>query len=128
MPTSVPTSATRRLLAALAVVACVLGLSFSVAGAQTPATDPTAETTTADTGPDGSAPADTTNGSTTDDSTSITDELLPTPTPEVEGDGFEPVDVIDWIKDNIAIVIVAVGVVLLVALWKWASRPARTKF
>ena len=49
----------------------------------------------------------------------------PPPNPD---EGLQPEDVFDWLKDNVVLVIVVVGLVLLVGLWKLVSRPPTTKF
>jgi hypothetical protein len=61
----------------------------------------------------------------------------PTPTPSPpepeERTTFEKItdsgkDGVEWVKENVAIVIVVVGLVLLFGLWKFVSRPAKNKF
>lgn len=37
-------------------------------------------------------------------------------------DEFEPGDAADWVKDNAALVIVVVGVLLVIGFWKFITR------
>lgn len=59
---------------------------------------------------------------------SVTPTTVATPRPANPDDGFQPEDVFDWLKDNVAPIIVVVGLVLLVVVWKYVSRPSKTKF
>jgi hypothetical protein len=65
---------------------------------------------------------------TTDPLITTTTVARSTPRPADPDDGFQPEDVADWVKDNVAPIIVVAGLVLLVVLWKYVTRPSRTKF
>lgn len=98
-----PTSTFRRLLMALIIGS---GLWLGSAGAA------------AGTSPTSVAPPTTASTS-----------VAPTsPRPDNPDDGFQAEDVREFVEDNTVPIIIVVGLVLLVALWKFVSRPANTKF
>lgn len=53
----------------------------------------------------------------------ITAERPPNP-----DDGLQADDVREWIENNLVPIIIVVGILLLVGLWKFVSRPVNTKF
>lgn len=48
--------------------------------------------------------------------------------PRNPDEGLQAEDAREWIEDNLVFIIVGVGLVLLVVLWKWVSRPRKTTF
>lgn len=119
-----PTNLLHRLLVTVVVAAIAWLTTAGTANATTSAGAQSDTSSAVETTPDAGATSTTAasepeGGATT--STIVRTQAL-------EEDRFHPRDVIDWIKDNLAVVIGGVGVVLVVLTWKWVSRPPNAKF
>ena len=104
------TTSIRRLLMSLILAS---GTWFGSAGVAA-ATAPTSTTTPT---------TATTSAVTPTTSASVTIERPPNP-----DDGFQIDDVREFIEDNTIPIVVVVGLILVVALWRFISRPSKLKF